>query len=393
MTNWATLKTAIANAIKSNGNHEITGQILQNTLNAIVSSVGENATFAGIATPTTSPGTPDGPVFYFAAVSGAYPNFDMVRVSKASTAILVWDSTLKKWNVQELSQQNGNSINNGITLHAEKGDDDSYVNGVRWRFKPYKNKQTGVTVYPSEKYYLCIPPHIFNIISDETGTRVDTNYKLLFFRGMTNRISQFSKWNGTDENGRNLWLQNYSIKNTRGFHWVKMLRNINNTDSEGDVVVRDNRPLTYDFINTNTSSPLEFSNRYGYIVLDITCILKDFFENIILEQYIKTLTLPKYPELPTTLKVLIRKSRTRRAWHNYECGRVGNSFIEAIAAYICNGIAIYDSDNEKLISNIHAFKTQIKYKVLDSSNVNRYDSIIRAITFGGGLSRTARLSN
>ena len=75
MANWSTLKAAIANVIKTNGNQEITGAVLQNTLNSIVSAVGENATFAGIATPSTNPGTPDGNVFYIASESGTYSNF------------------------------------------------------------------------------------------------------------------------------------------------------------------------------------------------------------------------------------------------------------------------------------------------------------------------------
>ena len=66
MANWSILKNAIASVIKTNGNQKITGQILQNTLNSIVNAVGENATFAGVATPSTNPGTPDGPVFYIA---------------------------------------------------------------------------------------------------------------------------------------------------------------------------------------------------------------------------------------------------------------------------------------------------------------------------------------
>ena len=75
MANWTNLKAAIAETITVNGNQEITGAVLQNTLNAIVNTVGANATFAGVATPTTSPGVPDGPVFYLAGISGAYSNF------------------------------------------------------------------------------------------------------------------------------------------------------------------------------------------------------------------------------------------------------------------------------------------------------------------------------
>lgn len=90
MANWNTLKTAIADVIKTNGNQEITGQLLQNVLNNIVSSVGENATFAGIATPATSPGTPDGNVFYIATEAGIYANFDGIKIVTGETAILEW---------------------------------------------------------------------------------------------------------------------------------------------------------------------------------------------------------------------------------------------------------------------------------------------------------------
>ena len=76
MANWSDLKAAVAKVIKTNGNQEITGRLLQNVLNSIVSSVGENSTFAGIATPSTNPGTPDGPVFYLATQAGTYDNFD-----------------------------------------------------------------------------------------------------------------------------------------------------------------------------------------------------------------------------------------------------------------------------------------------------------------------------
>ena len=90
MANWSTLKAAIANAIKTNGNQEITGQLLQNVLNNIVSSVGENSTFAGIATPSTNPGTPDGPVFYFASEPGVYANFGGIEIADGEAVILEW---------------------------------------------------------------------------------------------------------------------------------------------------------------------------------------------------------------------------------------------------------------------------------------------------------------
>lgn len=76
MGNYEQLKQAVANVIKSNGNQEITGKILQSALLSIISTIGVNATFAGIATPTTVPGTPDQNIFYIASENGIYSNFN-----------------------------------------------------------------------------------------------------------------------------------------------------------------------------------------------------------------------------------------------------------------------------------------------------------------------------
>lgn len=92
MANWTTIKEAIASVIKTNGNQEITGVILQNTLNSIINSIGENATFAGVAIPTTNPGTPDGPTFYIATTAGSYSNFGSIKVLKGESAILRWNN-------------------------------------------------------------------------------------------------------------------------------------------------------------------------------------------------------------------------------------------------------------------------------------------------------------
>ena len=80
MGNYEQLKQAIADVIKTNGNQEITGAIMQNVLNTIVSTVGANRTFVGIANKNTNPGTPDGNVFYIAYTAGNYVNFNSGRV-------------------------------------------------------------------------------------------------------------------------------------------------------------------------------------------------------------------------------------------------------------------------------------------------------------------------
>lgn len=75
MGGYTKLKAAIAAAIKANGNNEITGALMQSVLNTIVSTVGANRTFVGIANKNTNPGTPDGNVFYIAYEAGNYVNF------------------------------------------------------------------------------------------------------------------------------------------------------------------------------------------------------------------------------------------------------------------------------------------------------------------------------
>lgn len=110
MSNFSALKTAIQNAIKQNGNEEITGNLLQGILLSIVETLGDSAiniletdlsneattrgnadtqlnnlitgvknnvdngyVYAGIATPSTTPVS--GKVFYIALQAGTYINF------------------------------------------------------------------------------------------------------------------------------------------------------------------------------------------------------------------------------------------------------------------------------------------------------------------------------
>ncbi len=82
------LKAAIADVITTNGKNEITGAILNDVLQNIVSSIGEHATFAGIATPDVQPGTVDQNVFYLATIAGTYIYFDEIVVNSGEVAIL-----------------------------------------------------------------------------------------------------------------------------------------------------------------------------------------------------------------------------------------------------------------------------------------------------------------
>lgn len=97
MGNYEQLKRAISSFIKTNGNQEITGAIMQDVLNTIVSTVGANRTFVGIANKNTNPGTPDGNVFYIAYTAGNYVNFQYgtanLTVNPGELAILYNEKT------------------------------------------------------------------------------------------------------------------------------------------------------------------------------------------------------------------------------------------------------------------------------------------------------------
>lgn len=74
MANYQELKDAISEVIKTNGNQEITGAVLQNALLSIINNVGKYSTFIGIARTNSNPGTQDGNVFLIAGDPGVYVN-------------------------------------------------------------------------------------------------------------------------------------------------------------------------------------------------------------------------------------------------------------------------------------------------------------------------------
>lgn len=96
MANYLTLKAAIQQVVKANGNNEITGALLQQSLLAMINSLGAGYQYLGVATPTTNPGTPDQNVFYIASESGAYSNFGGLSVFDGEVAIFKYNGTWTK---------------------------------------------------------------------------------------------------------------------------------------------------------------------------------------------------------------------------------------------------------------------------------------------------------
>lgn len=143
--NYSALKQTIDSNIKQNGAQQITGPVLNSVLNQIVSSIGANATFAGIATPDTNPGTPDQNVFYLASVPGEYTNFgNGITLTADSLGVLylyenVW--TLKKFSIPYISLAlGGMGISKAEELSVQSTYADYYIN--------VQSHTTAHTVYP-----------------------------------------------------------------------------------------------------------------------------------------------------------------------------------------------------------------------------------------------------
>lgn len=208
MGNYEELKAAVASVIKTNGNQEITGQVLQNTLTTLISQVGANATFAGIATPETAPGTPDQNVFYIAGQSGVYSNFDGYKLEDE---IVLFVNESQSWkhvlcniyNKDKVKKNAANDISNIIdvigtktNVYVDKRGEEVYTTAankelyeidlsripigtiVKIKYKSLGSSAYGITVYneAGEKIYQGIAGN--SDIKEETFT-ISNNYKKL----------------------------------------------------------------------------------------------------------------------------------------------------------------------------------------------------------------------
>lgn len=117
MSAWSNLKAAIAEIIRPNNNQEITGQNLQTVLNNLISSLGQYATFGGIAEPETNPGAPDGRVFYLASTAGAYPNFSGINLGIGEVAFLEWDPDTLRWTKKSSGFASQEAVTEALDRH------------------------------------------------------------------------------------------------------------------------------------------------------------------------------------------------------------------------------------------------------------------------------------
>lgn len=93
MSKYATLIAQIAANIRRNGAQAITGDLLQEQLLAMITSLGEYYQFGGLASPSAEFTPGDEPVVFVAATPGTYTNFGGLVVADGEVALLVWSGS------------------------------------------------------------------------------------------------------------------------------------------------------------------------------------------------------------------------------------------------------------------------------------------------------------
>lgn len=119
--NYQTLINSIQSNIYNNGNNEITGDLLQQVLISMITALGAGYQFAGIATPSTNPGTPDERTFYLGA-SGTYPNFGSAVIQSGELAVFYYDSSWHSGSIPFPIGDNAittSNINNGAVTEEK----------------------------------------------------------------------------------------------------------------------------------------------------------------------------------------------------------------------------------------------------------------------------------
>lgn len=130
MANYDNLIASIKDAIKNNNKQAITGQVLQDAMLEMVSQLGKNYAFGGVATPSTNPGTPTTNTFYIATEAGTYTNMGGVVVAPSEIVFISWNGSSWNKDAIALDDQVGATLLGGkFTIPTEVGVDGYMLDG------------------------------------------------------------------------------------------------------------------------------------------------------------------------------------------------------------------------------------------------------------------------
>ena len=191
--NYNELKTSIAEVIRTNGNEEITGEVMQYILLEMVSSLGKDFQFAGVGTPSTQVDEPDENKAWILG-AGHYTNFGAAfDVAENQIAVAMYNGS---FDVRFISV--GRPVDATITENGqnpvEGGAIFAQFEQLRAAGYLFAGIVTKATIPPAERpekiFYLC------------TQGGVYTNFdNLNLLRGLNVIL-----WNGTQWQGNNVFL-------------------------------------------------------------------------------------------------------------------------------------------------------------------------------------------
>lgn len=126
MADFNALEALINAHIKKNGVQAITGNILNGILRGMVSALGKGYTIAGVAVPSSDPGTMTGPLAYLAYTAGTYTHFGGLEVEQGEVAMLIYNEAV--WHKEVLFSLAASATIDGNVGTPEVGV--SFVDGL-----------------------------------------------------------------------------------------------------------------------------------------------------------------------------------------------------------------------------------------------------------------------
>lgn len=156
------LKTDIQDVIKANGNQEITGPILQQSLIAIINQFGSGSVFGGFAVPSTMPINTDVNMFYMAKTAGTYVNFggyvlgeNKIAIFNNKTGVWVAENFIDVNSIEDIQKTNTVGLVDTYTISMTDGSTYNFevTNGdtvTYWTPKNYDEKS--IVIYNDSIY-------------------------------------------------------------------------------------------------------------------------------------------------------------------------------------------------------------------------------------------------
>jgi hypothetical protein len=340
MGNYEQLKKAVADVIKTNGNQEITGAIMQNTLLSIISTFGNDATFAGIAVPETNPGMPDQNVFYIASQPGNYSNFGSIKLVDQVLILTNKNGYWAKFDagittaakVTELEERsNANSAYIKLTLNFI-GVDMPYMIEVGRKYKLTYNGD--ISNYKSNNIYGYTSEGVKELIttlrsskSQVFSTKKDYQRIRIGFNNVIDRTKAIYVLIEDVTELESLYAEEYK----------RDVLLINNDPSEISIELHDNKYFDYQFTEQNSNNYNCFKvdvSQYvnQYILLDAYCFGNYYAaksaitdENNQVIRYVSNEgILPKYVFIPIKSKYLYISNRK---YNDVEFNKTGSKVL------------------------------------------------------------------